>query len=144
MMAAGASHPCAFSASENQKPNMVQGLQMRRSRGVTSISMLVHVPSSAKEDCGRGMIHPERDLFFLIECLRDRTRWRMSAILAAESLNICTNIQYQQSHVYLYTLSLSLGQFQNNKSGHDGPFNTKNEARAQIIHLIYSISPTVR
>jgi hypothetical protein len=41
MMAAGASQPCAFKASENQKPSMVHGPQTRRSGGVTSISMLV-------------------------------------------------------------------------------------------------------
>lgn len=47
-MAAGAIQPCAFRASENQNPNMVKALHVRRSRGVTSMSMfvLVHLSSA--------------------------------------------------------------------------------------------------
>ena len=41
---AGAIQLCAFKASENQYPNMVQEDQVRRSRGVTSQSMLVLRP----------------------------------------------------------------------------------------------------
>lgn len=47
MIDAGAIQLCAFRASENQKPNMVQADQVRRSRGVTSQSMFVlfHAPT---------------------------------------------------------------------------------------------------
>jgi hypothetical protein len=38
---AGASQDWAFMASENQKPNIVNGVHVRRSIGVTSMSTLV-------------------------------------------------------------------------------------------------------
>jgi hypothetical protein len=56
-MLAGASQLCAFIASENQKPSIVRGVQVRRSIGVTSISTFVLVLKSVatfcEEKCGK-------------------------------------------------------------------------------------------
>ena len=93
-------------ASENQNPNIVQGPQVRRSIGVTSISTLLlcdisqsleyrfsdllfpyHVPSSVKDDCWRGMIHPDGFNFALAPSLNARARRRTpSAITTAGTL----------------------------------------------------------
>jgi hypothetical protein len=93
-MDAGASQPCAFNASENQKPSMVHGVHVRRSSGVTSQSMLVLCPvsmcagrclahvgggthqvsSSPKVDFGFGITHPEGLVFALAPSLIEVTR----------------------------------------------------------------------
>lgn len=60
---AAPSQPWALRASLNQKPKIVHVVQVRRSRGVTSESMLDQVPSSAKVDGCLGSFQPESVLF---------------------------------------------------------------------------------
>lgn len=49
-IAAGASHPCALRASENQNPSIVKALHVRLSIGVTSMSTFVLIPVSLVVD----------------------------------------------------------------------------------------------
>src|SRR5436190_20892850 len=63
MIDAGASQPWAFMASLTQKPNMVIGVHVLRSTGVTSISILVQSLASPKVVGCCGRTHPESFLF---------------------------------------------------------------------------------
>lgn len=65
MMELGASQPCALRASLHQNPIIVHDVHVRLCSGVTSESMLVQVPSSAKEvDCFSSIQPEGREYFF--------------------------------------------------------------------------------
>src|ERR1700753_4287901 len=51
--------PFSHTVSLSQYPHTCSGVQIRRSGGVTSMSMFVHFPSGAKEDVSLGSTQPE-------------------------------------------------------------------------------------
>lgn len=55
--------PCAFMASDIQKPNIVKLVHVRRSTGVTSISILLHVSLSPNDVGSCLSIHPDLLVF---------------------------------------------------------------------------------
>lgn len=77
MIEDGACQPCALIASEIQNPSTVSDVQVRRSTGVTSASMLLHLSESANVVVSLGMTHPPGFVFFLISLFADCSRCRI-------------------------------------------------------------------
>jgi len=77
MIEEGACHPWALIASDIQNPSTVSEVQVRRSTGVTSASMLLHLSGSANVVVSLGMIHPLDFVFFLISLFAECSRCRI-------------------------------------------------------------------
>lgn len=81
MIDEGACQPCAFNASDNQKPRTVSDVQVLRLSGVTSESMLLHLSGSAKEVVCLGSTHPETVRFSLRFALAALARSRSIVVM---------------------------------------------------------------
>ena len=81
MIEDGACQPCALIASDIQNPSTVSEVQVRRSTGVTSASMLLHLSGSANVVVSLGMIHPLGVVFFLISLFADCSLCRTVVVI---------------------------------------------------------------